>query len=51
MATTNKKERLFKYADERQAQISKNFPGDSMLGNPKTADHFIQWVTFFRKNF
>lgn len=51
MATTNKKERLFKYADERQAQISKNFPGDSILGNPKTADHFIQWVTFFRKNF
>lgn len=51
MATTNKKERLFQHADERQAQISKNFPGDSMLGNPKTADHFIQWVTFFRKNF
>lgn len=37
-------------ADERQSELYKKFPTDSFLGNEKNVDHFIQWVTFFRKN-
>lgn len=37
-------------ADERQSELYKKFPTDSFLGSEKNVDHFIQWVTFFRKN-
>lgn len=37
-------------ADERQAELYKRFPSDSFLGNEKTLLHFIDWVTFFRRN-
>ena len=37
-------------ADERQSELYKKFPSDSFLGNEKNVDHFMQWVTFFRRN-
>ena len=37
-------------ADERQGELHKKFPADSFLGDAKNVDHFIQWVTFFRRN-
>lgn len=39
-----------KYADERQAALHNKFPSDNFLGNESNVDHFIQWVTFFRRN-
>ena len=38
-------------ADDRQAELFQHFPPDSFLGDEKNVDHFIQWVTFFRRNF
>lgn len=38
------------YADEKQAEVYLKFPSDSFLGDEKFTDHFIQWVTFFRRN-
>lgn len=38
-------------ADDRQAELFKRFPPDTFLGDEKNADHFIQWMTFFRRNF
>ena len=38
------------YADDIQAAIYKNFPPDNFLGEKSHVDHFIQWVTFFRRN-
>lgn len=38
------------YADARQRELSKKFPSDSFLASEKNVDHFIQWVTFFRRN-
>lgn len=37
-------------ADERQANVCKMFPNDNPLSNPQFCDHFMQWVTFFRRN-
>ena len=37
-------------ADERQSEIYKKFPSDSFLGSKINADHFMQWITFFRRN-
>ena len=37
-------------ADDRQSELYKKFPQNSFLSNPKNLDHFIQWVTFFRRN-
>lgn len=37
-------------ADERQCELYMKFPSDSFLGNETNVDHFIQWVTFFRRN-
>lgn len=37
-------------ADERQSELYKKFPPDSFLGSEINVDHFMQWVTFFRKN-
>ena len=38
------------YADDIQAALYKNFPPDNFLGEKSHVDHFIQWVTFFRRN-
>ena len=38
------------YADERQSELYTKYSSDTFLGNPKNVDHFIQWVTFFRRN-
>lgn len=38
-------------ADDRQAELFTHFPPDTFLGDEKNADHFIQWTTFFRRNF
>ena len=38
-------------ADDRQAELYMHFPPDSFLGDEKNVDHFIQWTTFFRRNF
>lgn len=38
------------YADDIQAALYKNFPPDNFLGEKNNVDHFIQWVTFFRRN-
>lgn len=37
-------------ADERQSELYKKFPSDSFLGSEINVDHFMQWVTFFRRN-
>lgn len=37
-------------ADERQKELYKRFSPDSFLGNEKNLDHFIDWITFFRRN-
>jgi len=37
-------------ADDRQSELHKKFSPTSFLGTPKNVDHFIQWVTFFRRN-
>ena len=38
------------YADERQRELYKKFSPTMFLGVEKNVDHFIQWVTFFRRN-
>ena len=37
-------------ADSRQSELYKRFTADTFLGSEKNTDHFIQWVTFFRRN-
>lgn len=37
-------------ADERQSELYKKFPSDTFLGSENNVDHFMQWVTFFRRN-
>ena len=36
--------------DERQRVLYKRFPSDSFLGSEKNVAHFIDWITFFRRN-
>lgn len=38
-------------ADDRQAELFQRFPPDTFLGDEKNVDHFILWMTFFRRNF
>lgn len=38
------------YADERQANLYKNFPTNHFLSNPVNLDHAYLWNTFFRRN-
>lgn len=38
------------YGDKRQRELYKRFPPDSFLGNEQTVAHFLEWVTFFRRN-
>ena len=37
-------------ADDNQKNLYKMFPSDSFLGSEKNVEHFIQWMTFFRRN-
>lgn len=50
MEVSEKKIYKNRAADERQAVLYKKFSKDTFLGNQKNLDHFMQWVTFFRKN-
>lgn len=38
------------YADSRQEEISKRFPNGSVLATEEGSEHFLHWVTFFRRN-
>ena len=50
--TKTEQKRWYKsrHADDKQAELHKNFSATTFLGNEKNVDHFIQWVTFFRRN-
>lgn len=48
--TASRKKYRSRYADDRQAELYKRFSSDTFLGNETNVDHFIQWVTFFRRN-
>jgi len=37
-------------ADDNQAELYLHFPSDHPMGNPKTCDNVLEWVTFFRRN-
>lgn len=37
-------------ADDRQSELYKKFSSNSFLGSPQNVDHFMQWITFFRRN-
>ena len=39
-----------RYADEKQKELHTKFPSESFLGNEKNVDHFLLWMTFFRRN-
>ena len=39
-----------RHADERQSELYKKFSSDTFLGKEQNVDHFMQWVTFFRRN-
>lgn len=39
------------YADEQQRELYKKFPNSSFLGSEKNVQHFMLWVTFFRRNY
>lgn len=47
---TSRKHYKNRYADERQSELYKKFTSNTFLGNEKNVDHFMQWVTFFRRN-
>lgn len=38
-------------ADENQKELYKMFPSDSFLGSKRNVEHFLQWMTFFRRNY
>ena len=38
-------------ADQIQATLYKQFPNSHFLSDPVNCDHFLQWNTFFRRNF
>ena len=50
IAQKSKKHYKNRNADDRQSELHKKFPSDSFLGNETNVDHFMQWVTFFRRN-
>lgn len=50
IAYESKKHYKNRNADERQSELYKKFPSNSFLGNEITLEHFMQWVTFFRRN-
>ena len=50
MSNTTHKYYKNRNADDRQSELHKKFSPTSFLGTPQNVDHFIQWVTFFRRN-
>lgn len=48
--TKNSTPRNKTYADVKQKELYKKFSSDSFLGNEKNVDHFLLWLTFFRRN-
>lgn len=42
--------KLYKYADDKQKNLSQNFSNSTLLGDPKFLGHFLLWVTFWRRN-
>ena len=50
MSLQTKKARRNHDADERQVELYKRFPNDSFLGSESNVDHFLLWMTFFRRN-
>ena len=50
MKTSSKMSKNKSYMDERQRELYKHFASDSFLGDEDTVDHFLDWVTFFRRN-
>lgn len=50
MNLQNKKSPRNKNADIRQAELHKRFPSDSFLGSESNVNHFMLWMTFFRRN-
>lgn len=49
-STMNKRQHPNPDADDRQATLYTLFPQDNLLANEVFTDHFIQWITFFRRN-
>ena len=45
------KNNIYKYADEKQKELHKHFPATAFLSSEQNVDHFLQWMTFFRRNF
>ena len=48
--TKNSAPRSKRYADAKQKVLYKKFSPDSFLGNENNVNHFLLWVTFFRRN-
>lgn len=46
-----KRRRKIRYGDSKQEELYKKFPPDSFLGDDSRVDHFLLWMTFFRRNF
>ena len=38
-------------ADDIQKELYKQFPSSHFLSNPQNCDHFLEWNTFYRRNF
>lgn len=47
---STKKRNKNRNADVRQAELYKKFSSDHFLGTEANMDHFMLWVTFFRRN-
>ena len=54
MATRGAGQRRYDYynesADKNQVKLHTHFQNDTFLGNPKSVNNFIEWITFFRRN-
>lgn len=50
MMTNNTDYERTRDMDERQEKLHTLFPQDSFLGSQKNVEHFILWLTFFRRN-
>lgn len=50
MNNTTHKQYKNRNADERQSELYKKFSQTTFLGKQQNVDHFMQWMTFFRRN-
>ena len=54
MATRGAGQRRYDYynesADKNQVKLHTHFQNDTFLGNSKSVNNFIEWITFFRRN-